>query len=151
MSSALHQQMEAALADLRVQQARIRSVSDQLKKATSTSTSKDRTIEATVDSQGKLTAVKLKGTGYRKRAPAEFAAQIVEAVRSAQDFAARQAADVLTGIMPAGLGLGLGSGPGRPFDGDRDIDAMFDAAASALLERRPEEEATDWRRGASDA
>jgi hypothetical protein len=133
MSTPLRQKLDAALADLRVQQTRIREATEQLAKATSTVTSKDRAIEATVDSQGKLTAIKLKGTGYRKLAPAEFAARVVDTVRSAQDIAARQAADVLTDLMPADLGQGIPRTV--PADGGWDIDAMFEAAARAV--RKP--------------
>jgi DNA-binding protein YbaB len=132
MSTPLHQQLESALANMRVQQARIKAASEQLAKATATAASKDRAIEATVDSQGKLTALNLKGTGYRKLAPAELAARIVDTVRSAQDAVGRQAAEALTGLMPTGLGLGMA--PTVSSDGGWDIDAMFEAAARAAQE-----------------
>jgi hypothetical protein len=82
-----------------------------------------------------LTSLKLKGTGYRKLAPAELAARIVETVRAAQDAAARQASESVAGLMPTGLGPGFDLGPAAPAtDGTWDIDAMFDAAARAVQE-----------------
>jgi hypothetical protein len=146
MSTPLSQQLESALANLRVQQTRIRAASEQLSKATGTATSKDRTIEATVDSRGKLTGLSLKGTGYRKLAPAEFTARIVETVRSAQDAVASRAAEALTGLMPAGLGLDIG--PTMSADGSWDIDAMFEAAARRVQEPLLGESASTPRNGA---
>jgi len=149
MSTPLRQQLDAALANLRVQQTRIQAASEQLAKATATATSKDRAIEATVDSQGRLTALKLNGTGYRKLAPAELTARIVDTVRSAQDAAARQAADALTGLLPTDLGGGLG--PGGSSDGGWDIDAMFEAAARAVQEPLFADDTADRRKGADRA
>ncbi len=147
MSTPSHQKIEAALADLRVQQTRIREASEQLAKTTGTATSKDRAISATVDSQGKLTAVRLQGTGYRRLAPAEFAAALVDTIRSAQDVAARQATEALTGLLPTGLGLGIGSSV--PSERGRHLDAMFEAAARAVREPLFADDAADARKGTS--
>lgn len=132
MSQPFQEQMEAALADLRGQQTRIQSASRQLAQVTGKATSKDRAVEAVVDSQGKLTSLKLNGTGYRKLAPAELAARIVETVRTAQDAASREAFESLAGLMPTGFGGALGAA--APADGSWDIEAMFDAAARAVQE-----------------
>jgi hypothetical protein len=134
MSTPLRQEIEKALADLQVQQDHIRTASQRLAKVTGSATSKDRTIEATVDSQGRLEAIKLKGTGYRKLAPAEFAARIVDTVRSAQEHAGRQAGDALTGVLPTGLDMGGGGGTGVPFGDGLDLDGIFEAAARAVQE-----------------
>jgi len=144
MSTPLRQQLDEALAKLQVQRTRIQAASDQLAKATAAATSKDRAIEATVDNQGRLSALKLNGTGYRKLAPAELAARIVETVRSAQDAAARQAADALAGLLPDGLGLG----PSVRSDGGWDIDAMFEAAARAVQDPLFADDAPDRRKDA---
>ena len=146
MSTPLRQQLDEALAKLQVQRTRIQAASDQLAKATAAATSKDRAIEATVDNQGRLSALKLNGTGYRKLAPAELAARIVETVRSAQDAAARQAADALAGLLPTGLGLGVG--PSVRSDGGWDIDAMFEAAARAVQDPLFADDAPDRRKDA---
>jgi len=133
MSTPLQQQMETALTDLRAQQTRIQAASEQLAKTAGTAQSKDRSVEAVVDNQGKLTSLKLNGTGYRKLAPAELAARIVETVRAAQDAACRQAFASLAGLMPAGFDAPFG--PAAPAaDGSWDIDAMFAAAARAVQE-----------------
>jgi DNA-binding protein YbaB len=115
--------LDGALADLRTEQARIKAATDQMAKLTGSASSKDRVITATVDSQGRLVDLKLKGTNYRRLAPAELTARIVETVRAAQDDAARASANALAGLLPDGLGL--------PADGEFDLAAMFDAAVSA--------------------
>ena len=73
MSTPLRQQLNTILADMRTQQARIQAASERLGNATASATSKDRAIEAVVDNRGRVTALKLKGTGYRKLPPAELA------------------------------------------------------------------------------
>jgi hypothetical protein len=115
--------LDAALAGLRAEQTRIRAASDQMNAVTGSATSKDRMISATVDHQGRLVDLKLKGTRYRQLAPAELTAHIVETVRAAQDSAARTSAETLAGLLPPGLGL--------PVDGEFDLDAMFEAAIGA--------------------
>ena len=132
MSTPLREQLDAALADLRAQQARIQAASEELNNATASTTSKDRSIEVVVDSRGRVAALKLKGTGYRKLAPAELADRIIDTIRSAQDAAARRATDTLAGLLPTGLGSGFGDGVSP--DGTFDLKAVFDAAARTIRE-----------------
>ena len=97
-----------------------------MRNVTGSSTSKDKMVTATVDSQGRLVGLTLKGTRYRQLAPAELTSRIVETVRAAQELAARESASMLAGLLPAGLGM--------PLDGNFDLDAMFDAAVNAAAE-----------------
>lgn len=116
--------LAAALEELREHQARIREASDQMMKVTGSSKSADRIVTATVDARGRLVDLKLSGTRYRKMAPAELCARIVEAVQAAQDQAAEEASRMLNGLLPAGLGM--------PAVGEElDLDAIFEAAVSA--------------------
>jgi DNA-binding protein YbaB len=120
--------LEHVIADLRAEQARIKAATDQMTKLTGSATSKDRMVTATVDGQGRLVGLKLTGTNYRRLAPAELTARIVDTVRAAQDDAARASASALAGLLPDGLGL--------PADGEFDLTAMFDAAVSAATAER---------------
>ena len=90
---------------------------------TGSATSKDRMVTATVDGRGRLVDLDLAGTRYRRLAPAELTARIVETVRAAQEDAAHATATMLTGLLPDGLGM--------PVDGEFDLEAMFDAAVTA--------------------
>jgi hypothetical protein len=123
MSSALHEQMEAAVADLRAQRDRIRESSRRLSEASHAATSPDRSVEVTVDAQGRLTGLSLKGTAYRTLAPTEFADRIAKTVLAAQDAAAARSAATLAEYAPARLRQVLA--------GTFDLDAMFDAAIEA--------------------
>ncbi|MGI5229455.1 YbaB/EbfC family nucleoid-associated protein [Actinoallomurus sp. CA-142502] len=115
--------LNAAIADLRAEQARIEAATDRMSSVTGSAVSKDRAVTATVDSQGRLVELKLAAERYRRIAPAELAASIVATVRQAQDDAFREATSMLSGLMPDGLGL--------PLSGDLDLAAMFDAAVTA--------------------
>ena len=95
MSTPLRQQLNTILADMRTQQARIQAASERLGNATASATSKDRAIEAVVDNRGRVTALKLKGTGYRRLPPAELADRIADTIRSAQEAVARQTLDAM--------------------------------------------------------
>lgn len=123
MSSALHDQMEAAVADLRAQRDRIREAGRRLSEASHPATSPDRSVEVSVDAQGRLTGLSLKGTAYRTLAPAEFADRIARTVQAAQDAAAARSAATLAEYAPARLRQVL--------EGTFDLDAMFDAAIEA--------------------
>ncbi len=133
MSTPLRHQLNTILADMRAQQERIQAASEHLRNATASATSKDRSIEVVVDSRGRITSLKLQGTGYRRSAPAEFADRIVDTIRSAQDAVAREATDGLAGLLPTGLGLDFGEGTFP--DATPDLAAMFDEATRAMQER----------------
>jgi hypothetical protein len=116
--------LSEAIVGLRAEQSRIQAATEHMSSITGSAVSKDRMMTATVDSQGRLVDLKLEGTRYRKLSPAELTARIVATVREAQDDAARAAASALSGLLPDGLGM--------PVDGDFDLEAMFDAAVSAV-------------------
>jgi DNA-binding protein YbaB len=123
MSSAFDAQREAAIADLRAQQERLTAASRTMAAAQHTATSKDRAVEATVDAQGRLTALTLKGTAYRNLAPTELAERIRSTVRAAQDAVAGAALAAVADMVPAAL---------RPvLAGTLDLEAMFGAAILA--------------------
>ncbi|MFI0469574.1 YbaB/EbfC family nucleoid-associated protein [Saccharopolyspora sp. 5N102] len=130
MSSPLFNEMEAAMAELRAQQDKIREAQEQAQKETTSATSKDRMITVTVDHQQRLTAVKFDGTRYRSLAPAELANRIVELVREAQEDAAGKALAMFAQLAPTGLGSGITDVMG----GDFDLDRMFDEAVRQARE-----------------
>jgi YbaB/EbfC DNA-binding family protein len=96
----LYDDLETALADLRAEQARIREAGDRMRAVSGTAVSKDRMITAAVDAQGRLVELRLDGDRYRRLAPAELTARIVETVRAAQDDASRAAASAFAGCSP---------------------------------------------------
>ncbi|MGW5050421.1 YbaB/EbfC family nucleoid-associated protein [Actinokineospora sp. NPDC004072] len=122
MFTPLHNDMTAALAELREQQAKIADALGRMASASTTAATDDRMVSATVDGRGRLTAVAIAGRRWRELAPGEFAARVVEAVNRAQDAAAEAAAGLVADLMPAGVDLD------RLRDVGPDLSAMVDAA-----------------------
>ncbi|OLR93341.1 YbaB/EbfC family nucleoid-associated protein [Actinokineospora bangkokensis] len=122
MSTPLHNEMAAAVAQLREQQARLERTMADLRAVRASATSEDRLVEATVDSQGKLVGLVLSGRRWRDLAPKELAARITDVVNRAQTRAAENTAALVGGLLPQGMDLDAlrGAGP--------DLDAMFAAA-----------------------
>jgi DNA-binding protein YbaB len=120
--------LNAAITDLRAEQARIQAATERMSSITGSAVSKDRAVTVTVDHQGRLVDLKLAGERYRRLPPAELAASIVATVQQAQDEATREAMTTLSGLMPDGLGM--------PVGGDLDLEAMFDAAMAAATTPR---------------
>jgi YbaB/EbfC DNA-binding family len=114
---------EAAIADLRAQRDKLTAATRTMAAAEHTAASPDRAIEATVDAQGRLTGLAIRGTGYRNLAPTELADRIRSTVRAAQDAVAGAALAAVADLVPVGL---------RPvLAGTLDLDAMFAAAVEA--------------------
>lgn len=124
MSSPLYNEMEAALQDLRAQQANIRQAQQRLEAETTTVTTKDRMLTATVDHRQRLTGLKFSADRYRNLAPAELANRIVEVVQQAQQEAGDKSVSIFADLAPTGFG------PGIPdmINGVFDLDRMFDDA-----------------------
>ncbi len=142
MSSPLFNQMENALADLREQQERIREAQERAEEETTTVSSKDRSISATVDHRQRLTGLRFSGTRYRTMAPAELANRIVELVRQAQDEASQKSIATYSAMAPAGFGAALT----EMVNGEFDLDKMFDEAvreADSMSGAADEGEGTD--------
>lgn len=124
MSTPLHNEMAAALAELREQQSRITEAVERLKSADATVVSEDRLISASVNGQGRITELKFAGRRWRELAPKELAARIVDVVTKAQDKAAESTNALVSGLMPEGVDLD------RLRDAGPDLDALFGAAVA---------------------
>ncbi len=105
MFSSFENEMTAAMRELRDKQGEIAAALGKLHEATATATSKDRMLKATVDGQGRLTELAFNGTRWREMAPKELGAKIVEVVGQAQEQAALKTAELMGGLVPAGLDL----------------------------------------------
>ncbi|MBM7773658.1 DNA-binding protein YbaB [Actinokineospora baliensis] len=127
MSTPLHNELATALAELREQQERIATAVDTVAKATTTVTTEDRMVEATVDGQGKLVELKFTGRRWRDLAPKELASRLVDTISKAQEQSAQSSAAVFAGLMPGGVApsvLDLSD----PAALNAEIGAMFDKA-----------------------
>ncbi|OLF17637.1 YbaB/EbfC family nucleoid-associated protein [Actinophytocola xanthii] len=119
MSAPLHNEMAAAMEQLRERQKELTAAVGRAQEVSESATSRDRMVKATVNGQGQLTELELKGRRWRDLAPKELSAKIVEAVGEAQRAAAAATHEVMTGLLPPGLDLERlrTSGP--------DLDGMF--------------------------
>jgi DNA-binding protein YbaB len=130
MSTPLQDRLEAALENLRGQQAKVRAFQEEMKTRTTTVTSKNRMVVATVDATGVLTELAFKGNRYRTMPPAELGALVTETVSAAQKEAKDKAMTAAAELMPRGTGLFGGQDPFGS-GGGRDLDSMFKAAMDA--------------------
>jgi hypothetical protein len=105
MFSSLHNEMTEALTSLRAEQEQIATALGKLGDVTASATTKDRTIKATVDGQGRLVELDLKGQKWREMAPKELCAKIVEVVAEAQQQASGTVIELMSGLVPAGVDL----------------------------------------------
>lgn len=117
MTAPLHNELESALVRLREQQGELSAATMAIADAETTSLSKDRLVEATVDGRGRLTGLKLTGRRFRDLPAAELAARITETVRAAQEEQESRTVAALARFAPPGL----------------DLAAMFDGSADDLL------------------
>lgn len=105
MFSPLHNEMTDALRELRARQERIAEAFGRVHEVSTSATTKDRTIKATVDGQGRLTDLAFEGRRWREMAPKELGAKIVEVVADAQQQAATRVNELMTGLVPEGVDL----------------------------------------------
>jgi DNA-binding protein YbaB len=105
MTVPLHNDLEAALVRLRDQQQELTATTKAIAEAETSTSSRDRLIEATVDGQGRLTGLKITGRRFRELSAAELAAKIVETVRAAQDEQTTKTATALARFAPPGVDL----------------------------------------------
>lgn len=105
MFSSLHNEMNEALTSLRADQERIAAALGKLNDVTASATTKDRTVKATVDGQGRLVELAIQGQKWREMAPKELCAKIVEVVTEAQLQASAASVGLMAGLVPAGVDL----------------------------------------------
>ena len=122
MFSPLHNEMTDAMRGLREKQEQIAAAMGSLQETTASATTKDRTIKATVDGQGRLTELAFNGQRWRDLAPKELGAKIVEVVADAQRQAAASVNELMGGLVPAGVDLE------RLRDAGPDLESMMDDA-----------------------
>jgi DNA-binding protein YbaB len=111
-----------ATAELRRQQERLDAVRSQMRDIKSKATSKDGAITVTLDSRGEVSSIAFNTAKFRRMAPAELGAALVEVIRQARTQSREQVMSAYSQFIPGGLGLeDLLSGKGN-------LNRMFDDA-----------------------
>jgi DNA-binding protein YbaB len=132
-----------ATAELRRQQERLQEVKSRLREFKTKVTSKDGMVTVILDSRGNVTSITFNTTKFRRMAPAELGAALVQVIGQAKEQSREQVLKEYRPFLPAGLGLDdLLAGKG-------DFSRMFDDAvhrAESVLAHGP---AGDLRQAAS--
>ncbi len=126
-----------AIAELRRQQERLETASTRLREVKSKVTSKDGMITVTLDGQGELTAIAFNTAKFRRMAPAELGAALVETIGKARAQAREQVVSAYRSFIPEGLGLE------DMLSGKANLGGMFDDAvrkAQHLIAHGPADE-----------
>jgi DNA-binding protein YbaB len=109
-----------AVAELRRKQEQLQTVSSKLRETKTKVRSKDGAITVTLDGSGEVSSIDFNTTKFRRMAPAELGAALVETIRQARAQSREQVMSAYRSFIPAGVGLDdLFSGKGnfnRAFD-----------------------------------
>jgi hypothetical protein len=89
------------LADYRRSREQLASVHQALRSITESASSPDGLVTASVDSAGTLSGLEIADEAYRRYRPAELAAAVVRASRSAATLAGERARQALVPVLPA--------------------------------------------------
>jgi len=128
MSDPLHNELAAALVLLRDQQEDLAAATKALAETETTTRSRDRLVEATVDNRGRLTGLKLTGRRFRDLSAAELCAKIAETVRAAQQEQEARTVSSLARFAPPGVDVAA------MFDGTFDPEEMIASAGVSIAE-----------------
>jgi DNA-binding protein YbaB len=113
-----------AISELRQQQERLQAVSSQLRETKTKVKSKDGMITITLEGGGEIASIEFNTAKFRRMAPAELGAALVDTIRQARTQSREQALSAYRSFIPTGLGLdGL-------FDGKANVSSIFDDAVS---------------------
>lgn len=105
-------------AELNEQREKISGTVAEMNEIRESETAKNKMVKATVDGQGRLTELVVRGDRWRDLSQKELGATIVEAVTGAQDKARKAVTEAASAISPAGMNMS------ELFD-KPDIDALF--------------------------
>jgi DNA-binding protein YbaB len=123
-----------AISELRQKQERLQTVSSQLRETKTKVKSKDGMVTITLDGSGEITSIDFNTVKFRRMAPAELGAALVDTIRQARAQSRKQMLSAYRSFIPSGVGLdGL-------FDGKADVNHIFDDAVSKandILARGP--------------
>ena len=114
--------MTEAISELRQQQEKLQAVSSQLRETKTKVKSKDGMITITLDGSGEISSIDFNTAKFRRMAPAELGAALVDTIRQARARSRDEVMKAYRSFIPSGLGLdGL-------FEGKVNVNRVFDDA-----------------------
>jgi DNA-binding protein YbaB len=143
MTENINFSLEEATAELRREQERLQAVSSRLREVKSKVTSKDGMITVILDGRGDVSSIAFNTAKFRRMAPAELGAALVEVIGRARAQAREQVANAYRSFIPAGLNME------DILTGKADFSRMFDDAVRKANDIMAHGPAGDLRRAAA--
>ena len=113
---------EDAVAEMYRTQERLKSARAQLSKEPTKVTSKDHMVTVVVDGRGELTSIVFNTAKFRRMAPAELGAALIEVISQARAEGRRQVISAYRDLLPQGMNLE------EMMSGNFNTDNMMEAA-----------------------
>jgi DNA-binding protein YbaB len=105
MSAQPHESFEEAVNELRRSQERMRKLRDQMQSKATKVTSKDGMITVTLDGKSELTAIAFNTAKFRRMAPAELSAVLIETINRARSEGRARTVDAFRSMFPSGMDI----------------------------------------------
>lgn len=102
-SSPYDQHIEELLGAYRRERAQIGDLQRRMREVKASATAPRQALKVTVDSQGEVTAIEFPTGAYKRMAPVELAQMLVSTIQKARTIAVEEAAEILSGHLPAGM------------------------------------------------
>ncbi|HET7014919.1 MAG TPA: YbaB/EbfC family nucleoid-associated protein [Streptosporangiaceae bacterium] len=122
MSTQPHESFEEAVKELRRSQERLRSLRKEMQSKATKVTSKDGMITVALDGKSEITSISFNTAKFRRMAPAELGAVLVETINRARSEGRARVIDAYRSMFPAGMDIDA------IMSGKFNVDNMFDDA-----------------------
>jgi len=131
-----------AITELRRQQERLQAASSQLREAKTKVRSKDGMITVTLDGSGEISSIAFNTAKFRRMAPAELGAALVETIGQARAQSRERVMNAYRPFIPSGVGLD------DLFAGKGNFNRVFDDAVRKANDMMAHGPAGDLRQAA---
>jgi DNA-binding protein YbaB len=122
MSAQPHESFQEAVGELRRSQERLQTLRGEMQKQATKVTSKDGMVTVTLDGRSEVTSIAFNTAKFRRMAPAELSAVLVETISRARSEGRARAIDAYRPMFPKGMDLDA------VMTGKFNMDKMFDDA-----------------------
>jgi DNA-binding protein YbaB len=124
VSAQPHESFQEAVNELRRSQERLRSIRQEMQSKATKVASKDGMVTVTLDGKSEVTSIAFNTAKFRRMAPAELGAVLVEVISKARSEGRTRAVDAYRSMFPAGMDIDA------ILAGKFSVDKMFDDAVS---------------------
>jgi hypothetical protein len=133
-SSAMHNMIDEAARELRRQRERLETIRKKVDGSTTKVTSKDRLVTVTIGQGGNVESIEFNSQKFRRMAPAELSAVLVETISQAQTQGRERLYRAFRPLLPKGMGLDFGG----TVTGKTTLEQMYEDAIRQVDELTPD-------------